>query len=120
MQSDRPLPMLQDEQPTETQEERFSRLRAAYTNMFNDVMDRVLAEVILTEDKLKLLADAAQFFVFLMVLKMAEANGKAGERQAMLTAFWQLQASFKHDVPDMLRNYAKMYDEAVAAQATIQ
>ena len=49
------------------------RLREAYTTAFDQIMDRVLSEVLLPNDKSALCADAAQFFTYLMAIKIVVA-----------------------------------------------
>lgn len=107
-----PFAVAQDMAPIESQDERMFRLRSAYSSVFNDVMDRVLEEVILTNDKIALLTDASQYIFFLMVTKIATVQGKEGDKNALLSTFWQLQASLKHEVADQLREYAKAFAEA--------
>lgn len=119
MRSNENLPVIvsDDDTPIETQEDRMLRLRSVYSSVFNDVMDRIIEEVILPNDKIALLTDAAQYFTFLMVTKIAAAEHKEGDKNALLSAFWPLQSSLKHEVPDLLRIYAAAHAEMQAQEA---
>lgn len=120
MRSDDTLPIPPEAGTIESQDERMFRLRSTYSNVFNDVMDRILEEVILTNDKIALLTDASQYIFFLMVTKIAAVQGKEGDKNTLLTTFWQLQASLKHEVADQLREYAKAFAEAQGEGETRQ
>jgi hypothetical protein len=92
--------------PVETQDERMLRLRSAYSSAFDNVMDRVLEEVLLPDDKAALCLDAAQFFTYLMTVKVVEAHGLALTRENLMAKYWPFQKALKDDVPGMLRELA--------------
>lgn len=106
MASDAPIPA-----PAETQDERMFRLRSAYSSALNDILDRVLNELILMDDQAALLADFSQFAKFLACVKLAEISGEPGDKAAMLKAFWHMHAAERHEVPDQLRATAAAAQE---------
>jgi hypothetical protein len=92
--------------PVESQDDRMLRLRSAYSSAFDNVMDRVLEEVLLPDDKAALCLDAAQFFTYLMTVKVVEAHGLALTRENLMAKYWPFQKALKDDVPGMLRELA--------------
>jgi hypothetical protein len=103
---------LTDAPQIETQDERLFRLRSAYSSAFNDVMDACLGELLLADDKAAVCLDAAQFFSYLMAVKIVEVRGQETTRENLMAAYWPMQKALKDDVPNMLRALA---DRAAAA-----
>lgn len=102
--SDTPLPI-----PTDmpTLDERIDALRQFYMNGVSDLMDKVLEQFILPDDRSKLALDFAQVTAFLMCVKVVEARGQKPTRENLLAVWWPFQKALKDDVPPMLRELAE-------------
>ena len=105
--SDTPLPIDAGDVPTI--DEIKERLRSVYLPAISDIVDRVLAEVLLPNDQASICLDVAQFTTFLMAIKITEVRGQPGEREPLMAAYWPMQKALKDEVPGMLRTFA---DEA--------
>jgi len=77
-------------------------LRAVYTTGISEIMDRCLEELVLPSDKAALALDAAQFIVFLMAIKSAEASGQILDKRSVLSAYWPIQKGITKEVPGMI------------------
>ncbi|MCP3735658.1 hypothetical protein M9979_12315 [Sphingomonas sp. RP10(2022)] len=108
---DAPLPI-----PTDmpTLEEPMDALRQFYMNGASDLMDKVLEQFILPDDRSKLALDFAQVVAFLMCIKVVDARGQKPTRENLLAVWWPFQKALKDDVPGMLRTFA---EEAAGARA---
>lgn len=80
--------------------------RAAYTNAFNDIIERVIDEFILPADRIQMLYDIAQFTTFLCASKIPVIKGEEPSRERMMAAYWPFQKALKDEVPGMLRELA--------------
>jgi hypothetical protein len=92
---------------TETQEERLERLRERFGLVLENIVERVLEELILGDDKAKLCLDMAQFTTYLMAIKITEARLQEPTKANILAAYWPMAKALKDEVPDMLRFYAE-------------
>lgn len=91
-----------------TLEDRFDALRQFYMNGASDLMDRVLEQMILPDDRSKIALDFAQVVAFLMCIKVVEARGQKPTRENLMAVWWPFQKSLKDDVPPMLREFAQV------------
>jgi len=112
MASDAPLPVQPNSLELPSVEEMRDRSREAYTNLFSEGMDRILADYLTVDDKVPLLTDMAQFAVFIAVVKMVEVQRVPITRQALSTAFWPLLASMKQELPGLIRQFADSQQSA--------
>lgn len=95
-----------EEQPDDIRD----RLRAVYSQAFDDIADRVLADLLLPSMQASVLYDMAQFMTFLVAVKLCEALGKPPTRENLMAVYWPAQKALKDEVPGQLRAFA----EAVA------
>lgn len=102
---DSPLPIPAANVPTI--EEHKARLREVYSQVIDDVVDRVLQEVLLPNDKASICLDVAQFTTFLMAAKIVEVRGQPPLRENFMAAYWPMQKALKDEVPGMLRALAE-------------
>ena len=98
--------------PLATIEERLLDARAIYGNAFSDIMDRVLEEFLLVDDKTALLLDAMQFATFMLCIKTVEAKMQPVTKENLMAVYWPMQKALKDDVPGMLRQFAAAVLEA--------
>lgn len=104
--SDNPLPIpAADDTPT--LEERMDALRQFYMNGVSDLMDRVLEQLLLPNDRSKVALDFAQVTAFLMCVKVVEARAQPVTRENLMAVWWPFQKALKDDVPGMLRKFAE-------------
>lgn len=102
--SDMPLPIPAADMPSLA--DRMDALRQFYMNGASDLMDRVLGELLLPDDRAKVALDFAGVAAFLMCIKVVEARGQQPTRENLLAVWWPFQKSLKDDVPGMLRDFA--------------
>ncbi|MGW8135410.1 hypothetical protein ACWGNZ_07200 [Sphingomonas zeae] len=105
MASDTPLPIPATDGPTLA--DRMDAVRTFYMNGASDLMDRVLEQFILPDDRSKLALDFAQVVAFLMCIKVVEARALPLTRENLLAVWWPFQKALKDDVPPMLREFAE-------------
>ena len=101
---DEALPMPAAAGPTLA--ERLDGMRAHYMGAVSDLMDLMLEQLILPDDKSKVALDFAQVTAFLMCVKVVEARGQKPTRENLLAVWWPFQKALKDDVPPMLRELA--------------
>jgi hypothetical protein len=89
-------------------EERLLRLRAVYSQGISDILDRCLEELILPADQEAMLQDAAEFVVFVLAIKVAEARAQGLGKAKILAAYWPIEKAIKKEVPAKLLEFAKL------------
>lgn len=101
---DSPLPIPPAEMPSI--EDTLARLREVYGTAFDDIMTRMLEEVLDPSVKVQVLADAMAFTCFLCAIKAVQARALPPTRENLMGAYWPMQKALKDDVPGMLRQFA--------------
>lgn len=86
--------------------ERLDAMREHYMNGVSGLMDVVIEQFILPDDKSKVALGFAQVTAFLMCVKVVEARGQQPTRENLLAVWWPFQKALKDDVPPMLRELA--------------
>ena len=89
-----------------TLEERLVDARDVYARGFGDIMDHMLEQFILPEQKAALCRDAAQFVLFLMCIKTAEAMGAEPNLRGIIKHWWPIEKAMKSEMPGMIAEYA--------------
>lgn len=101
---DSPLPIPQADLPL--LEDTLARLREVYGTTFNEIMSRLLEEVLDPSVQVQVLADAMAFTCFLCAIKAVEVRALPMTRENLMGAYWPMQKALKDDVPAMLRAFA--------------
>ncbi len=105
MASDTPLPIPAGDVPT--LEQRLEVLREFYSDAASELMDRVLEQLLLPDDRSKVALDFAQVVAFLMCIKVVDARGQKPTRENLLAVWWPFQKALKDEVPGQLRVFAE-------------
>ncbi len=103
--ADTPLPMPIDG-AVPTRDDVLSRLRDVYGQALDEIMTRVLAEVLLPNDQAAVCLDFAQMAAFLMCIKVVEAKRQPLTRENLMAVWWPFQKALKDEVPGRLREFA--------------
>jgi hypothetical protein len=81
-------------------------LRGVYMQAISDIVDRVLAEVLLADDQAAVCLDVAQFTTYLMAVKIAEVRALPPTTENLMRWYWPMQKALKDEVPGMIRAHA--------------
>lgn len=98
-----------------TLEERLVDAREVYARGFSDIMDHMLEQFILPEQKAALCRDAAQFVLFLMTVKCAEALGAEPNLRGIIKHWWPIEKAIKSEMPGMIAEYANAFKQGETA-----
>lgn len=82
-----------------------ARVRDAYTNAINDIMDRVLEEFVMVDDRVEVLRDAAKFTAFILIVKMMEQRMMGLTWPLALRDWRELEKEMHREIPSMLLDF---------------
>lgn len=91
------------------------RLREAYSNGIDSLLDRCTGTLILPDQQAVALLDAVQFTVFIVTVKTCESLGRSPvDRKELMQAYRRLHVAIDREVPTMLMHFVDAANEAAA------
>lgn len=88
-------------------DELLATLREGYTGAISDVLDAVLATLILPKQQEAVCVDAAQFLTFILAVKIVANNRQPMDSRNLMQAYRLINKSIEKDVPGMLVAFAR-------------